>query len=200
MKFNKNLKKSNKSIIVKFYYENDKLLKEESELIDEKEAKKYASLNLIVSKQKFLIVGLGKKTDLTNEKIRRIGANVYQKLKKKAENAYFIINKIFDDKKIIVFFEGVNLSAYKFDKYKTKKEKSKLKVFSTDIKDLKKFNLQLSKIDNLVKGVFMIRDLVNEPANILNPTSFEAFAKKVVKSTAKLKMSLKKKEWVGYYL
>ena len=109
------------------------------------------------------------------------------------ENYYLIYKKkkflnaaiIFEDeefniseKKLII--TGLNLKSYKFDKYKTKsKEKhyvESLKIidFQNKFKNSDKMEITSGK---RVKGVFLTRDLVSEPANVLYPSKFVDFCK-----------------------
>ena len=65
------------------------------------------------------------------------------------------------------------LRSYSFDKYKTKIKKN----YNKSLKLLKVIDFSRSFIDNVisskrVKGIFLTRDLVSEPANILYPSKF----------------------------
>ncbi len=78
---------------------------------------------------------------------------------------------------------GARLKTYRFDKYRTKEEKddkptlTKIAV-NTPAKDAK---TEYGALDKLGDGVFLTRDLVSEPANILYP---DEFAKRCKKLTA----------------
>jgi len=99
-----------------------------------------------------------------------------------------------DKKKLASFFSefclGFNLKSYTFNKYKT-----------TNIEKINKkiiFNIITSHIENLKKeykyhdaikeGVFLSRDLVSEPPNILNPKKYTEEIKKLSKLGLKVEI------------
>ena len=81
-----------------------------------------------------------------------------------------------DDNLIQIGF-GATLNTYKFDKYKTKKKTKKqlneVKIISNNASKLKN---KLKNKNSVAEGIFLARDLVNEPSNVLNP---EAYAKRI---------------------
>ena len=81
-----------------------------------------------------------------------------------------------DDNLIQIGF-GATLNTYKFDKYKTKKKTKKqineVKIISNNATKLKN---KLKNKNSVAEGIFLARDLVNEPSNVLNP---EAYAKRI---------------------
>ena len=99
----------------------------------------------------------------------------------------------FDNEKLASFFSqfifGFNLKSYTFNKYKTlNKEKINKKI------DLKIITLSKEKIEKKYKyyhaikeGVFLSRDLVSEPPNILNPKAYVQEIKKLSKLGLKIK-------------
>ena len=74
------------------------------------------------------------------------------------------------------FIHGLQLKSYKFDKYKSKKEKE---IFEINVStysnylDLNKYK----KFNSLLKGVNYTKDLVSEPGNILHP---DEYAKRLI--------------------
>ena len=99
----------------------------------------------------------------------------------------------FDKPKLVSFFSqfifGFNLKSYTFNKYKTvNKEKINKKI------DLKIITSSKEKIEKKYKyyhaikeGVFLSRDLVSEPPNILNPKAYVQEIKKLSKLGLKIK-------------
>ena len=99
----------------------------------------------------------------------------------------------FDNEKLTNFFSqfifGFNLKSYTFNKYKTlNKEKINKKI------DLKIITSSKEKIEKKYKyyhaikeGVFLSRDLVSEPPNILNPKAYVQEIKKLSKLGLKIK-------------
>ncbi len=85
---------------------------------------------------------------------------------------------------------GARLRCYRFDKYRTKEEKSdkptltKIAV-NTPSKDAK---TEYAPLDKQGDGVFLTRDLVSEPANILYPDEFAKRCQKLADLGLKVKV------------
>ena len=93
--------------------------------------------------------------------------------------AYSAVKKYFESEDYYyqTFAEGILLGNYSFDKYKTKKVKSKvLDVYFYSDND-KKLKNALKVAQNLISSVNLTRDLQSEPANNLTP---ELLANRVV--------------------
>ena len=69
------------------------------------------------------------------------------------------------------FLYGFFLKSYKFDQYKSKREdiKKQLIIMSPEVD---KLTLEFKSVAALLKGIYFTRDLINEPANILNTIEF----------------------------
>ncbi|MEX6633671.1 leucyl aminopeptidase [Hyphococcus lacteus] len=85
---------------------------------------------------------------------------------------------------------GARMKTYRFDKYRTKEEKddkpSLTKVtISTTATSAK---TQYTALDKIGDGVFLTRDLVSEPANILFPESFAKRCQELSKLGVKVKV------------
>lgn len=126
------------------------------------------------------LVGLGVKEKLDSEKLRVVGGNLAKKArliikKSKAEiKDLDIFNLKLEKEETQALIEGIILGNYKFDKYKTEKEKEIHNVnINTEI-DLTK---EIEKAELLAKSTIIARNLVNEPSNIIYP---ETLANEVV--------------------
>lgn len=110
------------------------------------------------------------------EELRVAGHLIYNLMKTNYVRNYNLIPLIGShstEKEIInCILEGIMLSSYKFDKYKTSKalDKNELSykleniyLITKDISNNK--NHELDRLNIIVKSVFLARDLVNEPAN-----------------------------------
>ncbi len=118
------------------------------------------------------------KTSLDYEKL---GSKLYLYLKNnKIENS-FIENNFSDLSNIQMekLLHGAQLKSYDFAKYRTyKKNKSiELNLNVVGINSIKTNTLR-KKLDALLKGVILTRDLVSEPGNILHP---DEYAKRITK-------------------
>ena len=101
----------------------------------------------------------------------------------------------FDKDKLVTFFSefifGFNLKNYKFDKYKTLNQdkidkKNNFKIITSNKEKIEK---KYKYYDAIKEGVFLSRDLVSEPPNVLNP---KAYVKKIQKLS---KLGLKVKSY-----
>ncbi len=113
-------------------------------------------------------------------KLEAFGGKLLNQLEKiNVDSVALIINE--NDKKnfskIIDVLNGIDLKSYSFEKYKTISKKKHVKLIK--VIDLKKLippvlKKQITNKQN-TKGIFLTRDLVSEPANILYPTKFVEF-------------------------
>ena len=127
---------------------------------------------------KIIIIGSGDSSDLSFRDLDIIGGKVTQLNNNSINSIDVLISKnIANDDSILRIGYGAVLATYRFDKYKTKKVKVSLpkaiKIFSKRYQSLSK---QFIHKKSVAEGVFLARDLVNEPSNILNP---EDYAKRI---------------------
>lgn len=77
---------------------------------------------------------------------------------------------------------GANLRSYRFDKYHTKKkpeDKPTLASLQFKVKGAKAAHKEYDVLEKTVQGVFFTRDLVSEPANVINPETLAEECKKL---------------------
>jgi len=100
----------------------------------------------------------------------------------------------FDGKKSVSFFSefclGLNLKSYSFDKYKTiNKDKINKKIIFKIVSSQKeKLQKEYKYYDAIKEGVFLSRDLVSEPPNVLNPKRYTEEIKKLSKLGLKVEI------------
>ena len=98
-----------------------------------------------------------------------------------------------DKEKLAKFFSefifGFNLKSYTFNKYKTlNKEKINKKInFKIITSHKQKIESNYKYYDAIKEGVFLTRDLVSEPPNVLSPKAYVQEIKKLSKLGLKLK-------------
>lgn len=152
--------------------------------------KKGSTLDLLVPSglriARLLIVGAGKFDDYTQQDWLALGGKIRGLLSGREGDAATVI---LERKKGTVTADqaadlalGMALRSYKFDKYKSKKASKKDDKKSENDKELKRLSIQTSSAAQarrayasrraIDSGVCTARDLVNEPANILNPVEF----------------------------
>jgi leucyl aminopeptidase len=139
--------------------------------------------------KKFFFIGLGEPEKLTAEKIRQAAGFVIKELK--TFNAKTILTvPWFDEKeKQIAQTEGLILASY--DYQAPKKEKNE-----RNVKCLWFYGFEKNVINpaiNVCKNVFLLRDLMNMPSNIVTPTYIENRAKEIA-AQHKLKINSFTKE------
>ena len=140
------------------------------------------------------VVGLGKKSAYSYEGARRLGSAIYKKAKsekwKKCRIDFESISLKNDPTYGQSLTEGLLLSDYSFDKYKSKKSPAPFKIQSMEISFKGKSRLQaiqkaVDEAHATAEGVNWARTLGNEPANILYPDSY---AKRIQKMARESKL------------
>jgi leucyl aminopeptidase len=98
------------------------------------------------------------------ESCRKAGAEAYNLLKKLQLTDAKIWSNVANTASVLAFAEGLVLASYRFDKYKSEKEKGlkKVEIFHPEIdkKEVKNLNI-------ICQAVNLTRNLVNEPASHL---------------------------------
>jgi len=119
------------------------------------------------------------KTSLSTD-YENIGSKLFDYLKKnKIEKSYIDsdknnVNKIHLEK----ILHGAKLKSYSFDIYKSNIKKNKIIELNITGRHAIKPSVIRKKLDSLLEGVFLTRDLVSEPGNILHP---DEYAKRLIK-------------------
>jgi len=133
---------------------------------------KIESINLDFD-QKLLIIFLVKKNGAQYSE--KLGAKFYDYIKKNEIRNINIIGSNFSSIKneinLSEFLHGVELKAYEFNLYKTKKNKEIINI--NILKNKNQINQKIKyKLDAVLKGVNFTKDLVSEPGNILHPDEY----------------------------
>ena len=157
---NKELIYLNKSLF------SDKLFTEKKFLIKNKSEKNYIFVNCLKSK-----------TSLDFEKL---GSEFYVFLKNNKIEKSFIDfdSSSFTSVQLEKFLHGAQLKSYEFNVYKTDKSKNITTFLCVVGQKSKKPNLLRNKLNSLLEGVILTRDLVSEPGNVLHP---DEYARRIVK-------------------
>ncbi len=140
-------------------------------------------------------IGLGKAKDLTAQSVEEAGGSVYDALSKdpRATVVVDVIKGAQVDAADMAaaLASGVVLKSYRFDKYRTKEkpaQKPKLKSIAITTSAAAGARAAYKELEAVNEGVFLTRDLVSEPANVLNPKSFSAIARKLAGGSLKAKV------------
>ena len=136
-----------------------------------------------------LLSGLGKPGELTALRAEEAGGKAFPVLKQSgAVHAVYLMDEKTKLKQIdafqcaAYFAAGMKLRSYDFEKYKTKTDKKdtpkKLKTIDVTGSAYKKSGDHYKTLSGMIDGVFLARDLVNEPPNHLYP---DAYARRIQK-------------------
>jgi len=158
-----------------------------SDLINKKDTKKKIVTFDISSKKKIILVSL--KRNLTDSDAENLGAKCYVILNELKETQYSLNSDTIPNglkNNLGYFLHGIKLKSYKFEKYKTKKNKGEIfiNVVGKNIPN-QKDQLKFSSIE---EGTFYTRDLVSEPGNVLHPDEYAKRIKSLSKFGLKIKI------------
>jgi leucyl aminopeptidase len=135
---------------------------------------------------RLLLVGLGKVDGVDEKGLETLGAQIIGRLYTAGESAASIEIDVPNGSKVkkgelaahLAF--GAKLKSYSFDKYRTRnldeyeKKLKTVRIATPDVAAAKKAHAGLAAVAD---GIFLARDLVNEPPNILYPVEFARRAK-----------------------
>ena len=163
-----------------------------SDLIKTKDSKEKIHSFDFNSKKKIILVSL--KKDISSTDVETLGANFYDLFKNFKQNEYCLNSDSLSSntKNLIGYFlHGLKLKSYKFDKYKTKKNKKiiSIRVIGKNKPTLKDQN----KYKAIEEGTFYTRDLVSEPGNVLHPDEYAKRLNQLKKDGLKINIYDEKK-------
>ncbi len=125
----------------------------------------------ISSKRKIILISL--KKNIKNSDLENLGGKFYDLFKDLKQNDYILDSDSVSNKFknfVAYFLHGLRLKSYKFEKYKTKKNKKNISVLVIG-NNKPSLNDQV-KFKAIEDGSFCTRDLVSEPGNVLHPDEY----------------------------
>jgi len=139
-----------------------------------------------VKASRLLLIGLGKAEALEEKGLESLGAQIVGRLYTSGETAASFEVDVPKGSKVkkaelaahLAF--GAKLKSYAFDKYRTRnldeyeKKLKAVRIVTPDLAAAKKAHAGLAAVAD---GIFLARDLVNEPPNVLYPAEFARRAK-----------------------
>jgi leucyl aminopeptidase len=146
---------------------------------------------------RILLVGLGKPASFDRSQAERIGATVMARLLTSGEKSVsFAINlprgtKLKEASLAAHLAMGARLRAYAFDKYRTKgleERQPTVKKVAIGTKDATGARKSWQTLSAIADGMYLARDLVNEPPNVLFPAAFARKAKQLTKLGVKVEV------------
>ncbi|MGB5949975.1 MAG: leucyl aminopeptidase [Parvibaculum sp.] len=149
-----------------------------------------------VTASRVYLIGVGKAAELSISALENAGGELVGRLQKAKETAAAVIADGAHSAKIdageaaarIAF--GAKLRSYRFDKYKTKKkdDNGAVKSLAVMTKAFAAARKSYGTLGKIADGIFLTRDLVNEPANILSPVEFAKRARALTKLGVKVEV------------
>ena len=143
-----------------------------SELLKTSDLKKNLLVFEINSKKKIALVSI--KNNLRLSDIESLGAEFFERVNHGKNSEFYVISDSVVGKYenfLGHFLHGIKLKSYKFQKYKSKKNKRQISIIITGTKNKPTAQSQL-KFKAIEEGTFFTRDLVSEPGNILHPDEY----------------------------
>ncbi|MGH7155819.1 MAG: M17 family peptidase N-terminal domain-containing protein, partial [Acetobacteraceae bacterium] len=125
-------------------------------------------------------VGLGKPGELSSLTLQQAGGHAAAALPREPEVSIAADGMTADQAAEVAL--GTVLRAYRFDRYRTREkpeDKPRLARISVLASDAAKASAALESRKALAEGVFLSRDLVSEPPNVLNPAEFAERCRKL---------------------
>ena len=146
----------------------------------------------LVNGQSAIILGLGDKTKVTKEILRRQIAHIYKAISGRYEDAtihldgFLIKGELEESLSAIV--EALHMTAYVFDRHLSTKKAAKLQTIqlltSEKKTSQKKFEAAMSEATKIGESITVAKNFVNEAPNVLNS---ETYAKEIEKDAKTLK-------------
>jgi len=134
---------------------------------------KFVSLNHFSHQHYFVVLEKKRTADLQLEALRKAGHQLHGLLKKERTTAVFIHNLSENSEAARTLAEGLFLSGYQFEGYKTdEKSRQEPALATISLVGDAATAAQVTELQHLLEGVAFARDLVNAPLNKLNAQQF----------------------------
>jgi leucyl aminopeptidase len=129
--------------------------------------------------QRLIVIGVGKPAELKEKDFLKFGGVLAGKLNSGSEAVTALAelpDAAMQPAESAAIATGMRLRAYKFDRYKTRKKDGEEKALRTDValavEDVAAAKKAFAPDADIVDGVILARELVNEPPNVLYPEEF----------------------------
>ena len=150
-----------------------------------------------------VVAGLGKADTLDELAIEAAGGAAYAELARGQDGAASVAVEVPKGTGKVKLADmaaalalGARLRSYRFDKYRTKQkpeDKPKLASLTVHVKGAAAAKKAFASRDAVADGVFLTRDLVSEPGNVIYPESLAREAQKLAKLGVKIEVLDEKK-------
>ena len=136
-----------------------------------------------------LAVGLGKPAETTQKILEEAGGTIVANLSR--ETAVAVANSALTARQAAEIALGAVLRGYRFDRYRTKEkpeDKPKLAKLTVLTAEVPKAKAAWEPLDATAKGIFISRDLVSEPPNVLDPPEMAERCRKLAELGLKVEI------------
>ena len=136
-----------------------------------------------------LAVGLGKPAETTQKILEEAGGTIVANLSR--EPAVAVANSALTARQAAEIALGAVLRSYRFDRYRTKEkpeDKPKLAKLTVLTAEVPKAKAAWEPLDATAKGIFISRDLVSEPPNVLDPPEMAERCRKLAELGLKVEI------------
>ncbi len=135
-----------------------------------------------------LLIGMGKSENLESDTWRRCAARVHREAKGQGAKhlAWYFAKDHQSEESLVAVVEGTGLAGYSFEKYKSEKNGKPavetLTLTGAELHATPVLTKALDLAQHVISGVFLARDLINEPASVSTPTYLADQATKILRS------------------
>lgn len=145
--------------------------------------------------RRVIIIGLGKKADFSEERLRQAGAKVAQYIRdlgvKNFTTTLFGSPQMDATARFRVLAEGIGLGLYKFDHFKSSPGGEEKKISEVEFLFPENISVngeewgdELKRNLSILSAVYLARNLANNPASIVTPKFLAQTAKGIAKASA----------------
>ncbi|UCD35933.1 MAG: leucyl aminopeptidase [Nitrospiraceae bacterium] len=139
-----------------------------------------------ITPRRILLVGLGKRSELSREKVRQAGGTALSALRNGRAGDIALSSRLFPALKISPadFLEGLLLGSYRFEKYR--KENDRKRIRRITILSSQKISREVKRAEAATRAAWLARDLVNTPSNEMTPSALAAAARSLKNVTVRV--------------
>ncbi len=143
-----------------------------------------------IAASRVLLAGLGEPEKVDALVLEAVGGSAVGRLATSGESALTIACDAVKGAKLSVadgaarLAYGARLGGYRFDRYRTKEKPEKkmsLKTVTVTVRGAAAAKKIFQRLDKIADGIFFTRDLVTEPANVINPETLAKEARSLAK-------------------
>lgn len=152
--------------------------------------KNIKSFNFIVNDElkDVIIVGAGAKNKATRASIEKLGGFIFEKIKKSNAKIALLNNVEFvgNESAAAYIASGIMLKSWKFDKYQAEKHGINIEYIEAKTAYIEINQTVYEHLHMVKEGVFTVRRMVTEPANVMDPDQMLEEARELKKLGVKI--------------